>query len=117
MSNSTLIAPKTPVLGLYSTLNAQRIRRLVHQTKLIPTLVAPNRTDLHPFERPNCTAPCPLARYTHLAVVRASDDDHDLASRVSFFQVADRLGRLAEGISSLDHGHDFAGFQQLFEKR
>jgi hypothetical protein len=44
MWNSALIAPKWPVLGLYSALIVQLIRRLLRQTKLIPTVIAPIRT-------------------------------------------------------------------------
>jgi hypothetical protein len=43
MYNSAFIAPKTPVFGLYSTLIARVIRRLLHQTQRIPTLIAPSR--------------------------------------------------------------------------
>src|SRR5262249_35230844 len=50
------------------------------------------------------------------AIGRASDGDHDLAFRVPCFEIADRLRCLAEGIASIDHRRDLAGFQQLFHE-
>jgi hypothetical protein len=43
--NSAFIAPKVPILGPYSALIARLVRRLLRQSKLILTLIAPNRTE------------------------------------------------------------------------
>src|SRR5262245_41403976 len=47
------------------------------------------------------------------AALRASDGDHDLALRVSFFELPDRLGRLAQRVTSLDHRRDLAGLDEI----
>jgi hypothetical protein len=57
--NSTFIAPKWPVLGRYSALIAQLIRRLLRQTKLILTFIAPNQTADWNLEQIMCARQLP----------------------------------------------------------
>ena len=83
---------------------------LVIRGKLRPSLPPPSR---HPLHHPRCPAdPRFCSRRTGRTI---SHGDDDLPSNLSRFQVADRLGNLAQGERPVDDRRELPGFDELLQ--
>src|SRR5215212_7765330 len=65
---------------------------------------------------PDCSLIQTLLAYWRklLVVMRHSDDD--FSPSVPCFEIPDSFSRLSQGVTSIYHRDDFAGFEQLFDK-